>query len=170
MYDDLLNTAEVVWRKVASEDLDELCVKVRSALSEHGSSASDDEILETYDNLKAKLERRRGKIYRVMRLPESAIAKLKAGASLGQHWSLDSDVPPENLYTNRKYPEGGLYIFAAKIDSYDVLWHMSVAYNIWYPEEEEIFVNRGTMVFQGVFEQGSDKNLRPDLVGKRVGA
>lgn len=159
------------WRSYDEEHTqDPFVTEVRSTLEEHGGRASDQEINDVADNIRAKMV---GgcEIYRVMRLPEEFIDQMRPGKELGQSWSVEPDFPTDNLYDSREHPNGVLFRFTAYADISDIELEHSVAFNILFPEEEEVFLRMSARIkFISVVEDGDDDNLRPDLVGQYMAA
>lgn len=149
---------------------DEFCREVRSVLSEHGETATDDEINAVADHIR-EIMSGGTMIFRVMRVPESFIHALQPYAELGSHWSLEGDFDRSQLYDKRDHPDAPLFEFTALADIGDIELEHSVAFQIMFQEEHEVFLDRhATISLVSITHEGENTNLRPDLIRARFSA
>jgi hypothetical protein len=140
---------------------------VKSELNTHGSSASVEEIEDARRELDSRTMRDPLILYRFMRLPMGFIRELEAGEELGQSWTTNPSMPTDNLYDADKHAGEPMFLIAAEARYMDIAEEHSVAFNILFPEEDEVFLMpRAELKLVGVYYQGQKKNLRPDLVGQ----
>jgi hypothetical protein len=120
-------------------------------------------------------------IWRTMRLPTDVVVYLKPGTKLGNHWTYEfDDSVIEGFDVSLRNPEAGtaLFVFEATIDAADVFFPLTVAYNVYFPHEQEVFLDsrvaRPKIVSVRFFDTKTwsleEDNFRPDLVGAEMRA
>lgn len=118
-------------------------------------------------------------VYRTMQLAPTEIANLQAGAELGNHWTYEFDEGNiEGFNMNFKDGTKQIYVFEATVRTGEVAFPLTVAYNVYFPHEKEIFLHgrlaRPKIVSVRYFDTHSftldDENVRPDLVGMEMSA
>jgi hypothetical protein len=118
-------------------------------------------------------------VYRTMQLTPAEIANLQAGAELGNHWTYEFDEGNiEGFNVNLRDKTKQLYVFEATVQTREVAFPLTVAYNVYFPHEKEIFLDHRTarpkIVSVRYLNTHSfildDENVRPDLVGVEMSA
>jgi hypothetical protein len=118
-------------------------------------------------------------IFRTMQLTPHEIANLQAGTELGNHWTYEFDennIEGFNMNLNDKTKQ--MYVFEATVRTGEVAFPLTVAYNVYFPHEKEIFLDsrvaRPKIVTVRYLNLQSftldDENVRPDLVGVEMSA
>jgi hypothetical protein len=118
-------------------------------------------------------------VYRTMQLTSDEFAGVRPGNELGNHWTYEfdeSNIEGFNINLRNKTKE--LYVFEATIRTGEVAFPLTVAYNVYFPHEKEIFLDsryaRPKIVTVRHFDTRTfmldDENLRPDLVGVEMRA
>jgi hypothetical protein len=119
-------------------------------------------------------------VYRTMQLTAEQFAHLKPGDELGNHWTYEFDEHNVEGFdiSLKDRTKGLLYVFEAKVRTGEVAFPLTVAYNVYFPHEKEIFLYSRLAQPKLVsvryldthtFTLG-DENLRPDLVGVEMRA
>ena len=118
-------------------------------------------------------------VYRTMQLTPTEIANLQAGAALGNHWTYEFDESNiEGFNMNLEDKTKQIYVFEATVRTGEVAFPLTVAYNVYFPHEKEIFLDsrlaRPKIVSVRYFDTQrftvDDENIRPDLVGVEMRA
>lgn len=120
-------------------------------------------------------------VWRTMRLPTDAVVNLQPGTELGNHWTYEfDDSVIEGFDVKLRDPEAGtaLFVFEATVDTTDVFFPLTVAYNVYFPHEKEVFLDsrvaRPKIVSVRYFNTRTwsldEDNFRPDLVGAEMRA
>lgn len=149
------------------EVVDPFVAEVQSTLHHHGSDGEADEIEYTRRLLAKRTAASPLLVYRFMRLDPDRVAALQGGEGLGQHWTTDRKMPTDNLYDEG---DGTMFMFAAHANAADIAEAYTVAFNILFPDEDEVFLlPRARVTLQGIFAEGSQENVRPDLKGTVFG-
>jgi hypothetical protein len=118
-------------------------------------------------------------VYRTMQLTPTEIAGLEKGAELGNHWTYEFDEHNiEGFNMNLMNKTKQVYVFEATVRTGEVAFPLTVAYNVYFPHEREIFLDsrlaRPKIVSVRYFDTHTftlnDENVRPDLVGVEMSA
>lgn len=116
------------------------------------------------------------RIYRTLQVNENWITYLKPDDDVGQHWTWELDegefVQFDMRMNDRDRP---IVTIGADIATSEVNFPLSVAYNILFPNERELFLQpyaRPVIVSLRRYDHETGKvggeNLRPDLVGETL--
>lgn len=140
-----------------------------------GADASDfdiDEVKEWVVHHRDLFKKGVVRIYRTIQVKPGWVAALQPGADVGQHWTWDLD-PNEFVQFDMKLddPSRPIVTIEANIATSEVNFPLSVAYNILFPNERELYLDRYAQpsivaIRPYDFETGKvgTENLRPDLV------
>jgi hypothetical protein len=161
--------------------LREFYLRVKQVAEDHMGCGSDI----AYDDVQTWVEHHRElfrpgriKVYRIMALNPSFVEQLQPGAELGQHWSYEFDEAAvdgfdiHGAYEHAAKGVARLYVFEAEIETNDVAFPLTVAYNCLFDHEKEIFLPmHAKPKLTGLVEYDAtrgvqDRQVRPDLIGQ----